>query len=174
MQFSEYIFGVQIMIRKLTLTAVIVTGLALPALADDKKIIVDPPGPAPSTIIVEKVPDAKPDAASKPSDTNSGAAATAVVPPATQNTVLSLSEQEAKTWVDKPVYSSDGKNIGEVVDFQRDADKQVIGMHADIGGFFGFGQTRVNLNSTQFKLLTDRIILDLTAAQVKDLPKVES
>jgi sporulation protein YlmC with PRC-barrel domain len=162
------------MIRMLALTSVIVTGLALPALADDKKIIVDPPGPTPSTIIVEKVPDTKPDAASKPSDTKSGAATTAVASPVPQNAALSLSEQEAKTWIDKPVYSSDGKNIGEVVDFQRDADKKVVGMHADIGGFFGFGQTRVNVKSTQFKLQTDRIILDLTAAQAKDLPKAES
>jgi hypothetical protein len=162
------------MIRKLTLTAVIVTGLALPALADDKKIIVDPPGPAPSTIIVEKVPDVKPDAASKPSETKAVAATPAVATPVPQNASLSLSEQEAKTWIDKPVYSSDGKNIGEVVDFQRDAAKKVIGLHADIGGFFGFWQSRVNVKSTQFKLQTDRIILDLTAAQAKELPKAES
>jgi hypothetical protein len=162
------------MIRMHALTAVIVTGLALPALADDKRIIVDPPGPAPSTIIVEQVPDAKPDAASKPSDPKAGAASTAVAAPVPKNAALSLSEQEAKTWIDKPVYSSDGKNIGEVVDFQRDADKKVIGMHADIGGFLGFWQTRVNLKSTQFKLQTDRIILDLTAAQAKELPKAAS
>ena len=162
------------MIRTLALTAIIVTGLALPALADDKKIIVDPPGPAPTTIIVEKVPDAKPDAASKPSETKAGATTPAVAAPVPQNASLALSEQEAKTWIDKPVYSSDGKNVGAVVDFQRDADKKVIGMHADIGGFFGFWQTRVNLKSTQFKLQTDRIILDLTAAQAKELPKVTS
>ena len=162
------------MIRTLTLTAVIVTAMALPALADDKKIIVDPPGPAPSTIIVEKVPDAKADAASKPSETKAGSPTSAVASPVPPNASLLLSEQEAKTWIDKPVYSSDGKNIGEVVDFQRDAEKKVIGMHADIGGFFGFGQTRVNLKSTQFKLQTDRIILDLTAAQAKELPKAAS
>jgi hypothetical protein len=174
MQCSAINFGVQIMIRRLTLTAVIVTGLALPALADDKRIIVDPPGPAPSTIIVEKVPEAKPDAASKPDDPKSGATTTAVRAPVPQGTSVALSEQEAKTWIDKPVYSSDGKNIGEVVDFQRDADKKVVGMHADIGGIFGLWQTRVNLTSTQFKLQTDRIILDLTAAQAKELPKVAS
>jgi sporulation protein YlmC with PRC-barrel domain len=162
------------MFRTLALTAVMVTGVALPALADDKKIIVDPPGPTPSTIIVEKVPDAKPDAAIKPSETKGGAATAAVASPVPQNASLSLSEQEAKTWIDKPVYSSDGKNIGEVVDFQRDADKKVIGLHADIGGFFGFGQTRVNVKSTQFKLQTDRIILDLTAEQAKELPKAQS
>jgi hypothetical protein len=113
-----------------------------------------PPGPTPSTIIVEKGPDAKVDAASKPSETTAGAD-TAIASPVPQNAALSLSEQEAKTWIDKPVYSSDGKNIGEVVDFQRDAEKKIIGMHADIGGFFGFGQTRVNVKSTQFKLQID-------------------
>lgn len=162
------------MIRTLALTSVVVTGFALPVLADDKKIIVDPPGPAPSTITVEKSPEARPNAAIKPSEFGAGTATAPVAAPVQQSTALSLSEQEAKTWIDKPVYSSDGKNLGEVVDFQRDSEKKVIGMRADIGGFFGFGQTRVNLKSTQFKLQTDRIILDLTAAQAKELPKAES
>jgi hypothetical protein len=46
-------------------------------------------------------------------------------------------------------------------------------MQADIGGFLGLGETRVRLTPAQFKLQGDRAVLDLTAAQAKDLPKVQ-
>jgi hypothetical protein len=162
------------MTRIIALAAVFCATIAFQAVADDKKIIVEPPGPATSTIIVEKVPEAKPDAISKQPDVKSAAANSVVATPMPQNVGISLSEQEAKTWIDKPVYSSDGKNIGEVVDFQRGSDKTVIGLHADIGGFLGFGKTRVSLTSAHFKLQTDRIVLDMTAAEAKALPKIQS
>jgi hypothetical protein len=64
-----------------------------------------------------------------------------------------LTAQEAMTWIkEPPVYSSDGKNIGQVAVFARDADNKVIEMYADIGGFLGFGETRVKLTPAQFKL----------------------
>ena len=159
------------MIRSLVLATALTTAFAFQTIADDKKIIVDPPGPAPTTVIVEQTPEMKPDAAVKQPDIKSNPGAAAA--PAQQNAGISLTEQEGKTWIDKPVYSSDGTKIGEVVAFQRDADKKVIGMHADIGGFWGFGQTRVNLTPAQFKLQSDRVVLGLTAAQAKELPKVQ-
>jgi hypothetical protein len=86
---------------------------------------------------------------------------------------MSLTADEAKTWVNKAVYSSDGKAIGKVADIQRDADNKVTGMHANIGGLWGFGQTRVELKAAQFTLHDDRILLNLTAAQAKELPKAQ-
>ena len=35
-----------------------------------------------------------------------------------------ITEQEAKNWVDKPVYSNDGKKLGEVAAILRSADQQ--------------------------------------------------
>ena len=32
-------------------------------------------------------------------------------------------------------------------------------MHSDVGGFWGFGMTRVNLMTPQFKLQGDRVVL---------------
>ena len=160
------------MIRSLVLATALTTAFASQAIADDKKIIVDPPGPAPSTVIVEQTPEKTPDAAVKQPDIKPNPGAAVVAAPAQQTAGIALSEQEGKTWIDKPVYSSDGTKIGEVVAFQRDSDKKVIGMHADIGGFWGFGQTRVNLTPAQFKLQSDRVVLGLTAAQAKGLPKV--
>lgn len=162
------------MIRTLALTAAFAASFAAQAIADDKKIIVDPPGPTPSTVIVDQAPEMKPDAQSKQLESKASPAAAAATAPAPPSAGIGLTEQEAKSWIDKPVYSSDGKNVGEVVDFQRDADKKVIGMHADMGGYFGFWQTRVSLNPAQFKLQNDRVLLDLTALQAKELPKVQS
>ena len=192
------------MIRTLSLATVLATAIALPALAEDAKLKIEP-GTGPTSTMTDQVPQmksgaeaikadgsnvAKPLPASKateeavpsmrPSDGISGQVESKTSPGATAATTqaqksvgMSLSEQDGKTWLDKPIYSSDGMNIGEVVSFQRDSENNVIGMHADIGGFWGFGQTRINLAPAQFKLQGDRVLLDLTAEQAKVLPKVQ-
>ena len=86
---------------------------------------------------------------------------------------LILTNETAKAWVDKAVYSSDGKNIGTIVGFERDASGKVTQMQIDIGGFLGLGQTRVSLLPAEFQLVTDRAVLSLTAEQAKTLPKVQ-
>lgn len=94
-------------------------------------------------------------------------------PAATPGASITLSEEQVKTWVGKPVYSSDGKNLGEVAAFVRQANGHVTEMHADIGGFLGIGETRVRLLPTQFKLANDRIVVDMTAEQAKNLPQIK-
>ncbi len=42
--------------------------------------------------------------------------------------VLMLTEQQANNWLHKSVYSSDGKNLGEVAAFARDANGRVSEM----------------------------------------------
>lgn len=102
-------------------------------------------------------PAATSDSATKPDATN-----------------LTLTEQQAKSWVDKPIFSSDGKEVGEVVAFKRGANDAVVELHADIGGALGMGETRVKVMPQQFKLADERVVLSMTEAQAKDLPKVES
>jgi hypothetical protein len=85
-----------------------------------------------------------------------------------------LTEEQAKSWIDKPVFSSDGKELGEVADFKRAADNAVVEMHIDIGGLLGMGETRVSVTPVQFKLQDDRVVLSLTEAQAKALPKVKN
>lgn len=88
------------------------------------------------------------------------------------STAPTMTEAEAKQWVDKAVYSSDNKNVGEVAAIQRDASGKVSEMHADIGGFLGIGTTRISLEPSQFKLSGDRVQLNINSDQVKQLPKV--
>lgn len=135
------------MIRSLSLATVLAAAITLPAYAQDT------PAKAPVA----------------PSVTTAPAAGVTTAPKAAG---MMLTAQEALAWVDKPVYSSDGKKLGEVVAFLRSADNTVNEMHADIGGFLGIGETRVKLAPAQFKLQTDRVVLDVTAAQAKDLPKI--
>jgi hypothetical protein len=86
---------------------------------------------------------------------------------------MTLTDAQAKSWVDKPVFSSDNKEIGEVVAFKRGADNVVTEMHADVGGTMGMGETRVKLVPAQFKLQGERVILNVTQEQAKTLPKVK-
>lgn len=83
-----------------------------------------------------------------------------------------LTDDQAKAWINKVVYSSDDKNLGEVAAFQRDSAGNVTEMHADIGGFLGLGETRVRLMPSEFKLVNDRVVLNITAEQAKTLPKI--
>jgi len=154
------------MIRALSLVTVLATSLALPAMAEDAKTIV--PGTAPTSTMSDQAPVPQMKSDAQETDNKSGLGA------AQQDAISSLNAQETMKWLDKPVYSSDGKKIGEVAAFQRDAaTNKVIGMHADIGGFLGIGQTRVKLTPAQFKLQGDRVVLDLTAEQTNDLPKAQ-
>lgn len=85
---------------------------------------------------------------------------------------LALTAQEAQAWIGKPVYSSDGKMLGEVSSLERSADNKVTELHADIGGFLGLGQHHVRLMPAQIKLQSDRVVLDVTSAQAKELPEI--
>jgi hypothetical protein len=129
-----------------------------PSMTQDKSTT--PPVTTPSTTTQDK--------ASEPSK-QSGAQ------PATQEqtAAVMLTEDQAKEWVDKPVFTSDGKEIGEVAEFMRGTDNKVTALHADIGGFLGMGETRVKLSPSEFKLQGDRVVLTVNEAQAKALPKVE-
>ena len=83
-----------------------------------------------------------------------------------------ITDQEAKAWVGKPVYSNDGKKLGEVAAILRTADNKITELRADIGGFLGIGQHEIALPAAHFALHNDRVVLDLTAAAAKELPKV--
>lgn len=85
---------------------------------------------------------------------------------------MKFTAEEEKAWFDKPVYSSDGTKIGNVAAFARGTDNSISELHADIGGFLGLGETRVRVMPAQFKLQVDRVVLDVTATQAKNLPKV--
>lgn len=105
-----------------------------------------------------------PEAAPTPSPSVTGDAASAPI----------ISDEQAKTLKNAAVWSSDQKNVGEVADIKRDSSGRVTELYADIGGFLGFGETRVRVMPDEFKVETDRIVLTRTAAQVEALPKASA
>lgn len=114
-----------------------------------------------------------------PSTTPAPAAPSATTPSATPSVpeqsgaAMTMTDQQASAWVNKTVYSSDGKNVGEVAAIQRDSSGKVTELFADIGGFLGLGESRVRVMPSQFKIDNDRITLNMTGEQAKTLPKVE-
>lgn len=114
---------------------------------------------------------ADPPAVTAPSDTTPASPSAGTS--ATDSTAPMMTDAEANAWINKTVYSSDGKNLGEVSQVVRDSSGKVTELHADIGGFLGIGETRVRIMPSEFKLASDRVILDVAGDQAKNLPKIE-
>jgi hypothetical protein len=175
------------MFRILTATALLAATLASPTLAQETKKI-DPSNAGPTKSMGDQVPVMKGDGTSATPNTTTvpGKAmdqATPTMKPgdtaakSTDSTAMgtvTLTDQEAKNWVGKPVYGNDQKKIGEVLSFVRGPDNKVTELHAGIGGLMGFGETNVIATPAQFTIASDRVNLNLTAEQAKELPKVKA
>ena len=96
-----------------------------------------------------------------------------VTPRATTASPVHRTDEQAKVWIGKAVYSSDGKNLGDVAELIRDPSGDVTALIANVGGFLGIGQTQVRIAPAQFSIDADRIVLRLTADQVKSMPHTE-
>lgn len=136
------------MISRTTFAAILIAGTATGALAEMKlaDVKVNTPGvtvQAPSGGVELDV------------GVNRGAADAAVMP--------------TVDWVGRPLFSIDGKRLGEVAVVNGE------NIYADIGGFLGLGETRVKLGPNQIGSATDeRVVIKLTEEEAKDLPKVDN
>ncbi len=83
-----------------------------------------------------------------------------------------LSEQDAKAWTGKPVFSNDGKELGKVKLLSSGPGNKATELRADIGSATGSGQHPIILPASRFSLQGDRVVLDMTAAQATKLPKM--
>lgn len=101
------------------------------------------------------------------------ALATALAAPAAAEKGVNqtLNAQDARGWAGKPVFSSDGKELGKVTRLESGPDNKAAQLWADIGAASG-GQHPVILPSTRFSLEQNKIVLDMTASQASKLPKM--
>ena len=173
------------MFRNLAAAAILAATIATPTQAQETKKI-DPSNTGPTKAITDQVPTMKGDGttAAPSSTTVPGKAMDSATPAmkpgdtaaksagGTSVGIVMLNDQDAKSWIGKPVYSNDQKKIGEVLSFVRAPDNKVTELRAGLGGLLGFGETNVIATPSQFSLSDDRVILNLTAEQAKDLPKV--
>lgn len=93
------------MTRTLSLATTLAVALVLPAMAEDANTKVEP-GKGPMSTMTDQVPQLKRDAqAIDQAAPNTGTPSSSGTTTVQKDTTFSLTEQEAKTWIDKPVYS---------------------------------------------------------------------
>jgi sporulation protein YlmC with PRC-barrel domain len=70
-----------------------------------------------------------------------------------------------------PVFSADGKNLGDVVNVVRGPDGKLQSVQIEVGRFLGIGDRTVSIDASQFEQLVDRIKLRLDANAIRSLPE---
>jgi hypothetical protein len=74
-----------------------------------------------------------------------------------------VTADEASALVGRPVYSSDSKKVGAVIEITRDPSNKVIDVYIDSGSSLGIGATRYRVRSHQVReVKPDSIVLTLT------------
>ncbi len=83
-----------------------------------------------------------------------------------------VKEDEAKGWIGRPVFSSDHKKIGEIVEIKRAADNTVTDVYVDTGTFLGIGANRYHLTAEQIQeVKPDGLVLTLKESEIKSAPQ---
>ncbi len=83
-------------------------------------------------------------------------------------TTFIVAEEDVGKWVQKPVFSSDNKKIGEIVEMTRAPDNKVTDLYLDTESFLGLGGQRYRVTADQIReVKPDGIVLTLTEADVK-------
>lgn len=96
--------------------------------------------------------------------------------PTCQTIVEALGEKAAQTptaLVGMPVYSSDNKNLGQVVEVVKGADDKVRSIQVDIGRILGLGTKVVTIPADKLKRLPGIKVL-LSDAEVRSLQRRRS
>jgi len=67
------------------------------------------------------------------------------------------------------VFSSDNRDVGQVVDVQRTPDGKVQSVRIEVGRFLGLGSKTIEVNADTIEQLADRIRLRLGGDQIRSL-----
>jgi hypothetical protein len=87
-------------------------------------------------------------------------------PPASARQSLPPTTQPGTALVGLPVYSSDGRKLGEVTGASGIGNTPAL--RAEMGTFLGLGPSIVLIDTEVFQKKADRIELTMTAAEVKE------
>ena len=72
-----------------------------------------------------------------------------------------------------PVYSSDEKDLGHVVDVARGPDGKIQSIQVEVGRFLGLGNRVVAINADALEQLADRVRLRMAGDQIRSLPEAK-
>ncbi len=70
-----------------------------------------------------------------------------------------------------PVFSSDGKNLGQVVQVERGPDGKIQSIQIQVGRLLGIGEKTITIDGARIEALGDRIRAMMSADQVRQLPE---
>ena len=73
-----------------------------------------------------------------------------------------------------PVFSSDGKNLGQVVQVERGPDGKIQSVQIQVGHLLGIGEKTIAIDGSKLEQLQDRIRLMMSSDQVHALPESKS
>lgn len=98
---------------------------------------------------------------------------TSSLSPTCQTVVAALHDvgQKIGKLRDMPVYSSDNKDLGRVVEAMRGPDGKLQAIQIQVGRFLGLGDKVVRIPADQIHEMADRIMLQLNSDQVRNLPE---
>jgi Bacterial protein of unknown function (DUF937)/PRC-barrel domain len=83
-----------------------------------------------------------------------------------------VKEDEAKNWIGRPVFSSDNKKIGELIEIKRAPDNRVTDVYVDTGTFLGIGANLHRITSEQIQeVKPDGLVLTLKESEVQSVPQ---
>jgi sporulation protein YlmC with PRC-barrel domain len=79
--------------------------------------------------------------------------------------------QETAALKGLPVFSSDGKNLGQVVQVEKSADGKIQSIQIQVGRLLGLGEKTITIDGARIEQLGDRIRAMMSADQVRQLPE---
>ena len=72
-----------------------------------------------------------------------------------------------------PVFSSDGKDIGQLVRVERGPDGKIQSVQIQVGRLLGLGERTITVDGSKIEQLQDRIRLMMNSDQVRNLPEAK-
>ncbi len=72
-----------------------------------------------------------------------------------------------------PVFSSDGKNLGQIIHVERNADGNIQSVQIQVGRLLGLGEKTITIDGSKIEQLADRIKIALNSDQIRSLPDTQ-
>ncbi len=69
-----------------------------------------------------------------------------------------------------PAFSSDGKNLGQIVHVERGPDGKIQSVQIQVGRLLGLGEKTITIDGSKIEQLADRIRVMLNSDQIRSLP----
>ena len=72
-----------------------------------------------------------------------------------------------------PVFSSDGRNLGQIIKVERGPDGKIQSVQIEAGRMLGLGEKMVTIPGNKIEQLADRIRVTMSSDQVRNLPETK-